>query len=414
MTDLCSLESGTMLSVETAQERIAAAIQSVSGTEKVALKHALGRVMAEYVRSPLDIPHDRNAAVDGYAFSSYDIDATQAFRLRVAGISWAGKPFQGQMTAGECIRIFTGAVVPSEADSVVMQEFVTVDGDHAVFPSAVPMRRFVREIGEDIKRGELLFGAARKLTAFELGLFASAGIYDVTVKRPITIAFFSTGDELTGVGQPLMPGKIHDSNRYLLGGLLTNPCYRTADMGVIGDDMKKLEDVLGKAAQNHDVIITTGGASVGDADFIAQILERLGEVHLWKIAMKPGKPLAFGKIGKAFFFGLPGNPVSVAVTFQQIVEPALQRLAGLAPGKALRFKATLTAPLKKEPGRLEFQRGILTQGVGGEFFVSSAGGQGSHMLGSLSHSNCYIILPADCDGLRANDQVWVEPFRNSL
>jgi molybdopterin molybdotransferase len=412
MTDSCSLEP--MLSVEAALDTIASAIQPVSGTEKVTLKHALGRVAAEPVHSPLDIPHDRNAAVDGYAFSSRDIDLTQAFRLHLAGVSWAGNPFRGRLKAGECIRIFTGAVVPVEADSVVMQEFVAVDGDEIIFPAAVAARRFVREIGEDVRRGNLLCGEGKKLTAVELGLLASAGIYDVTVKRPVNIAFFSTGDELTGIGRPLSPGKIYDSNRYILGGLLSDPCYRAVDLGVIGDDRRQLEEALSQAALNHDVIITTGGASVGEVDFITQILERLGEVHLWKIAMKPGKPLAFGKIGKAFFFGLPGNPVSVAVTFQQMVEPALKRLTGQTPDKALRIKATCTAPLKKEPGRLEFQRGILTQNAQGEFFVASAGGQGSHRLGSMSQSNCYIVLPADCGGVKANEQVWVEPFRTSL
>ncbi|WP_024298494.1 gephyrin-like molybdotransferase Glp [Methylomicrobium lacus] len=412
MTDLCSREA--LLSIEAARARIAAAIQPVSGSDRVTLQHALGRVLADPVRSPLNIPRDRNAAVDGYAFSSRDIDVRQPFHLRLAGVSWAGKPFLGQLSAGECVRIFTGAVVPNEADSVVMQEFVSVDGDHIEFPAAVPARRFVREIGEDVKRGELLCRAGKKLGAIELGLFASAGIYDVAVKRPVTIAYFSTGDELTGIGQPLAPGKIHDSNRYILGGLLADPGYRASDLGVIGDDRQQLEDALSQAALNHDVVITTGGASVGEADFIQQVLERLGEVHLWKIAMKPGKPLAFGRIGNAWFFGLPGNPVAVAVTFQQIVEPALRRLVGLAPANPLRIKATLTTPLKKERGRLEFQRGILTQDADGEFFAASAGGQGSHMLGAMSASNCYIILPADCGGVPAGEPVWVEPFRTAL
>ncbi|WP_374090295.1 gephyrin-like molybdotransferase Glp [Methylomicrobium lacus] len=412
MTDLCSREA--LLSIEAARARIAASIRPVAGVERVTLPHALGRVLAEPVRSPLDIPHDRNAAVDGYAFSSRDIDAWQPFRLRLAGVSWAGKPFQGLLKAGECVRIFTGAVVPSAADSVVMQEFASVDGGHIEFPAAVPARRFVREIGEDVKRGEFLCGAGKKLGAIELGLFASAGIYDVAVKRPVTIAYFSTGDELTGIGQPLAPGQIHDSNRYILGGLLDDPHYRAADLGVIGDDRRQLEDALSQAALSHDVIITTGGASVGEADFIQQVLAGLGEVHVWKIAMKPGKPLAFGKIGNAWFFGLPGNPVAVAVTFQQIVEPALRRLVGLAPANPLRIKATLTTALKKEIGRLEFQRGILTQDAAGEFFVACAGGQGSHMLAAMSASNCYIILPTDCGGVPAGEPVWVEPFRTAL
>ncbi|MGR8941180.1 MAG: molybdopterin molybdotransferase MoeA [Gammaproteobacteria bacterium] len=414
MTDLCSRENEPLLSVEAARESIASALQPISGAEKIALKHALGRVLAEPIFAPLDLPRERNAAVDGYAFNSRDIDSLQDFRLRLAGASWAGKPFRGRLHSGECLRIFTGAVVPSEADSVVMQEFVGVDGSDILFPAATPARRFVREAGEDVRCGDLLCGEGQKLTAIDLGLLASTGIYDVAVKRPLNIAFFSTGDELSGVGQPLSAGKIYDSNRYILGGLLADPCHRAADLGVIGDDRRLLEEVLSHAAANHDVIITTGGASVGEADFIKPILERLGEVYLWKIAMKPGKPLAFGKIGKACFFGLPGNPVSVAVTFRQMVEPALRRLTGAEPTVPLRIRAICSTPLKKEPGRLEFQRGILTQQEPGEFSVRSAGGQGSHQLGSMSQSNCYIILPAECGGVAAGETVIVEPFAARL
>jgi molybdopterin molybdotransferase len=412
MADPCSFEP--TLSVEAALDRIAAAVQPVSGAERVALKHALGRVADAPVRAPLPMPLYRNAAVDGYAFNSREFDGKGPVRLRLAGTSWAGNPFRGRLQAGECIRIFTGAVVPDQADSVVMQELAAAAGNEVLFPAAAELRRFVREAGEDVKRGDLLCGEGKRLTAVDLGLLASVGIYDVAVKRAVNIAFFSTGDELAGIGQPLSAGRIYDSNRYLLGGLLADPCYRAADMGVVGDDREQLEAALSRASLNHDVIITTGGASVGEADFIAEILGRLGKVHLWKIAIKPGKPLAFGQIGKAFFFGLPGNPVSAAVTFQQLVAPALRRLAGEAPGRPLRIRATCTAPLKKEPGRLEFQRGMLTQNAQGEFFVAAAGGQGSHRLGAMAQSNCYIILPADCCGVRANESVWVEPFGTSL
>ncbi|WP_336885023.1 molybdopterin molybdotransferase MoeA [Methylomicrobium sp. RS1] len=412
MADPCSLEP--MLSAEAALDRIVSAVQPVSGAERSALKHALGRVAAEPVRAPLPIPHYRNAAVDGYAFGSIEFERNRPVRLRVAGASWAGHPFRGRLNRGECIRIFTGAAVPDQADSVVMQEFAAADGDEIVLPAAVELRRFVREIGEDLQQGELLCGEGKKLTAADLGLLASAGVYDVAVKRPVNIAFFSTGDELIGIGQALSAGRIYDSNRYMLGSLLIDPCYRAADLGVIGDNREQLEAALKRAAQNHDVIITTGGASVGEADFIAEVLGRLGEIHLWKIAMKPGKPLAFGKIGKAFFFGLPGNPVAVAVTFRQMVEPALKRLAGQAPAHPLRIRAICTVPLKKEPGRLEFQRGVLTQNAQGEFFVAAGGGQGSHLLGAMARSNCYIVLPADCGGVRANEAVWVEPFGVAL
>jgi molybdopterin molybdotransferase len=412
MADPCSLEP--MLSFEAALDRIVSALQPVAGTERVTLKQALGRVAAEPVRAPLPMPHDRSAAVDGYAFRSADLDGVRPVRLRVAGASWAGKPFQGRLNRGECVRIFTGAVVPDQADSVVMQEFAAAAGDTVALPADVGLRRFVREIGEDVQQGDLLCGEGKRLSAVDLGVLASAGVYEVAVKRPVTIAFFSTGDELTGIGQALAAGRLYDSNRYLLGGLLADPCYRAADLGVVGDSRELLEAALSGVAPDHDVIITTGGASVGEADFIAEVLGRLGEIHLWKIAMKPGKPLAFGKIGKAFFFGLPGNPVAVAVTFRQMVEPALRRLAGQAPASPLRLRAICTVPLKKEPGRLEFQRGMLTQNAQGEFFVAAGEGQGSHLLGAMSRSNCYIVLPADCAGVRANEPVWVEPFGASL
>lgn len=412
--DLCSLEGDAMLPFDVARARIAAALAPIGGAETVALGRALGRVLAVPIHAPRDMPHERNAAVDGYAFDSRAIDRQAPFRLRVAGISWAGKPFTGGLSAGECVRVFTGARVPDAADSVVMQEFVAADGEHATFPAGVPARRFVRAVGEDVKGGQCLFAAGHQLNAIDLGLLAAAGVCDVSITRPLRIAFFSTGDELTGLGQPLASGKIYDSNRYLLGASLSDPCFRAADLGVVGDDLPCLEAAMTDAAAHYDVLITTGGASVGDADLIARTLERLGTLHVRKIAMKPGKPLIFGTLGAAFFFGLPGNPVAVAVTLQHIVLPALRQLAGMPPARPLRFQATLAEALKKEPGRLEFQRGRLAQDASGEFVVSAGGGQGSHLLGAMSASNCYIVLPADCGGVGEGEKVWVEPFRLAL
>lgn len=411
MIDPCSLEPRSLLTLQEALERIANAIHPIAGEEKVVLKNALGRVVSRSVYSPIDIPRDRNAAMDGYAFSSRDINRGQPFSLRLAGSSWAGKPFQGHLRTGECIRIFTGAVVPASADSVVMQEQAQVHGQTINFPANIKAYQYIREAGEDIKQDSLLCAEAKKLMAADLALLAAAGIYELSVKRRIRIAFFSTGDELTAIGQPLTPGKIYDSNRYSLSGLLADPCYSVADRGVVADDRQLLETCLIEASKHYDVIITTGGASVGDADYIKDILDRLGQVAIWKIAIKPGKPLAFGTLGGCYFFGLPGNPVSAIVTFQQIVAPALKRLSGAHHEKPLRFKAICTTPLKKETGREEFQRGILTQDENGEFFVASSGGQGSHRLGSLSQSQCYIVLPADCSGVQAGATVVVEPFK---
>lgn len=410
MIDACSQESRSILSIEDALDSINAAVHPVSDTEKLALKNALGRVQAESVYSPINIPHDRNAAMDGYAFASRDIADGQAFTLSLAGTSWAGRPFEGALQAGQCIRIFTGAVVPDEADSVIMQEQVQVQQQAIHFPADTRVLQNVREIGEDVKQGCCLIAQPKKLTAVDLGLLASAGVDQVTVKRQLKIAYFSTGDELTALGRPLEPGKIYDSNRAMLGGLLADPGYSVVDLGVIPDNKQLLEDSFIEASKSYDVIITTGGASVGEADYVKEILQSCGEVNFWKIAIKPGKPLAFGKIGQCYFFGLPGNPVAVVVTFQQIVAPALRQLSGTPSAKPLRLAATCTTALKKSPGRQEFQRGILSQDERGEFLVASAGQQGSHILSSMSQSGCYIVLPKECKGVQAGDRVTVEPF----
>lgn len=412
MMDLCNQESSGLLQVSEALERIRTAVAPVSDSEAVTLENAAGRVLSEPVYSPINIPYDDNAAMDGYAFAGAGagLDTGQAFSLKLAGISWAGQPFSGNLQAGECIRIFTGAVMPIQADSVVMQEQVRVDGQIVHFPAGTPLYQNVRKAGEDIQQGGLLCAAPKNLTVYDLGLLASAGVEKVTVKRKVKIAFFSTGDELTAIGQPLQPGKIYDSNRYLLAEFLKDPCYRVTDLGVIADNKPLLQDSLIKAAQNHDVLITTGGASVGDADYVRDILASCGQVNFWKLAIKPGKPLAFGKIGACHFFGLPGNPVSVIVTFRHLVAPALKQLAGAPRQKTLRLTATCTGALKKTPGRMEFQRGVLSQDENGDFRVDSAGRQGSHILGAISRANCFIVLPAECDGVTAGSKVTIEPF----
>jgi len=408
--DVCSADIKPMLTLEEALEKINSALSPVDDTETIDLKNAKGRVLAHPLYSALNLPGDRNAAMDGYAFSSSDKADEQAFTLRLAGTSWAGRPFNGVLERGLCIRIFTGAVVPESLDSVIMQEQVSADGDAVHFPAHTRTGQNIREAGEDVKKGGLLCAAAKKLTIADMGLLAAAGIADCAVKRRLKIVFFSTGDELAALGQALESGKIYDSNRYLLNGLLADTCHTVVDGGVIADDKKQLEDTLRQAAADYDVIITTGGASVGEADYIKEILEQCGEITFWKIAVKPGKPLAFGKIGNCHFFGLPGNPLAVMVTYQQLVAPALQRLSGTPAAKPLRLTATCTSTLKKSPGRQEFQCGILTQDDGGKFFAASAGPQGSHRLSTVHKANCYIILPIDCKGVEAGAQVVVEPF----
>jgi molybdopterin molybdotransferase len=291
-----------------------------------------------------------------------------------------------------------------------MQEHVTALENVITFPANCRPFQNVRAIGEDVKQHSLLLNAPKKLSAADLGLLAAAGIDEIAVHPKIKIAIFSTGDELVPLGQELDSGKIYDSNRYILHGLLADPCFEVFDMGVLADDKVLVEQSLIIAAENNDVIITTGGASVGDADYIQQVLAECGEVSFWKIAMKPGKPLAFGKIGKCRFFGLPGNPIAVMATFEKIVRPALMQLAGEPAVKPLQLKATCQSRLKKSPGRLEYQRGVFQQIQPNTFVVESAGQQGSHILSSMSRANCYIVLPEECGGVQAGEEVILEPF----
>ena len=408
MIDLCSQESSPMLSIEDALARIKNTIHPLKASETVLLKDALGRILSEAVYAPINSPNETNSAMDGYAFSSAEITKGREFSLNLIGTSWAGRPFKGVLQAGQCIRVFTGAVVPSEADSIIMQEHVESDGQWIHFPIDTIGGQHIREVGEDMQQGSLLFASPKKLNAIDLGLLASAGVCEVSVSRPVKIAFFSTGDELTELGKPLFSGQIYDSNRYALHGLLNDINYIATDMGVIGDDKQLLEESFIEAAKNHDVIITTGGVSVGEADYVKEILSRCGEVNFWKIAIKPGKPLAFGKIGDCYFFGLPGNPVAVIVTFQYIVSPALKHLLGATETKTIKLAAICTSTLKKAPGRQEYQRGILTQDAAGNFFVASSGKQGSNIMKSLSEANCYIVLPVACEGIQAGERVMID------
>jgi molybdopterin molybdotransferase len=399
-------EKKPLLSVNEAKQRIYNAILPLVASEILPLKNAFGRILAKTVFSPINLPIACNSAMDGYAFSSEFF----AEKLTCVGVSWAGKPFANELKSGECVRIFTGAVLPENTDSVVMQENVTVDRSQITFSTDIKLKENVREIGEDVKISDVLCEAGKTLSAIDLGLLASAGVEKVTVIRKVKIAYFSTGDELVGLGENLEIGKIYDSNRYSLHGLLQNPCYEIFDGGVIADNKEILKNTLQEAAKNFDVIITTGGASVGDADFVKEALDELGEVNFWKMAMKPGKPLAFGKIGVCYFFGLPGNPVAVTTTFDVIIKSALARLSGANFSKPFEIRAICASELKKSRGRQEFQRGILRQDNTGKFHVFTTGNQGSHILSSASSANCYIVLDADCTGVEIGEFVRVMPF----
>ncbi|MEQ1637605.1 MAG: gephyrin-like molybdotransferase Glp [Methylococcales bacterium] len=408
--DTCSLDAKRLLSLEQALHKIHAAILPLTNQEQVTLKTALGRILATDVINPMNLPRERNSAMDGYAFCSADLHGKAPLILRQIGTSWAGKPFDSIVKAGECVRIFTGGVLPEGTDSVIMQEQVEVIEAHIQLPAAAMPKQCVREVGEDSRLGEILLPAGKKLTATDIGLLAAVGLYDISVIRPLKIAFFSTGDELVAIGQALASGQLYDSNRYTLHALLNEPCFSSTDLGVVRDDPESLQNLLTSSAEHYDVIISTGGASVGAADHIQEVLAHCGEMNFWKIAIKPGKPLAFGKIGACYFFGLPGNPAAVIATFKQVVTPALQQLCGMQAIKPWRFNATSLQNLKKQAGRLEFQRGILSQTANNDFEVRPAGAQGSHLLSTFSQANCYIVLSAECQGIKAGEQVTVEPF----
>jgi len=380
--------------VAKARELIARFLQPVTATERLSVRAALGRVLAEDVVSPLNVPAHDNSAMDGYAVRFADLKGDGEATLKVTGTAFAGAPFQGTVKAGECVRIMTGGVVPAGADTIVMQEHVKAVQDRVTIGPGHRKGQNLRRAGEDLAVGQVALKRGLPLRPAEVGLIASLGIGEVTVYRRLRVAFFSTGDELVSIGTQPREGQIYDSNRYTIHGMLTRLGCEVLDMGVVRDDPKLLEKAFHDAAAAADVVITSGGVSVGEADFVKELLNKLGEVVFWKIAMKPGRPLAYGRIGAAHFFGLPGNPVSVMVTFYQFVRDALLKLSGRDPVPPLpTFKVPCVSSLKKAPGRTEFQRGVLQCDAHGTWSVRVTGEQGSGILRSMSEANCFIILP---------------------
>lgn len=404
------------LPVERARELILSLLSPVAGSQRVFVREALDRVLAADVISPINVPDHDNSAMDGYALRHADLGAEET-RLRLIGTSFAGRPYTGTVQAGECVRIMTGAVMPAGADTVVMQEVVRADGPQIGIPAGQRAGQNVRYAGEDLHAGDAAVRAGHRLRPAELGVVASLGIAEVSVRRRVRVALFSTGDELRSIGSTLETGQIYDSNRYTLWGMLTRLGCEVIDMGNVADDPAALETALREAAACADAIVTSGGVSVGDADFVKQLMEKLGEVAFWKIAIKPGRPMAFGRIaadGKdgdgAWLFGLPGNPVAVMVTFYQVVLPALLKLAGVSPALTFpSFAARCSEPLKKARGRTEFQRGILSR-ENGEWCVRPTGAQGSAILTSMSEADCFIVLEMERGAVAAGETVTVQPF----
>ena len=404
-------DPNSMLVVK-ARQFIKQYLEPVAETEIVTLHESLGRVIAQDILSPANVPNYDNSAMDGYAFNAQDLNTTS---LKVIGTAFAGKAFNGAVASGECVRIMTGAAMPQGADTVAVQEKVLRDGDSIQFTETPKPRANVRYAGEDLQQGQNVLSAGHLMQPADLGLLASLGVAEVKVYRKLKVAFFSTGDELVAIGKPLASGQVYDSNRYTLYGMLTRLGVEIIDLGAIADNPLQLEETLLNAAAQADVIITSGGVSVGEADYMKELLSKHGQVMFWKIAMKPGRPLAYGKVGHAHYFGLPGNPVAVMVTFYQFVRDALLSLMGQTETKPLpTFMVECTTPIKKLSGRTEFQRGILYTDAAGTWKVKPTGAQGSAILSSMSLANCFIVLDEKIGNLDAGAMVQVQVLQGII
>ena len=403
------------LSVAQAREAIRRTLVPIRDCEQVPIRSALGRVLAEDCISPINVPGHTNSAMDGYALSGSDLPREGGRSYRVIATVFAGQQLQESCEPGQCVKVMTGAPMPPGTDTVVMQEQVEKLGDDRVrIDSRQRSGQNVRQAGEDIAQGAAVLRAGRVLTAADLGVLASLGFAELKVRRRPRVAFFSTGDELRSIGETLAEGEVYDSNRYSLFALLTELGVDMVDLGVVKDDRHALEAGFREASGMADVVITSGGVSVGDADYTKEILERSGKMSFWTIAMKPGRPLTFGRLGGATFFGLPGNPVAVMLTFHQFVRPALAYLAGGNWPAPLVVPARAQQALRKKPGRFEFVRGILSYDEHGDLSVRPSGAQGSGVLTSMSRANCYILLGEDCAGVDEGESVAVEPFSTRL
>ncbi|MGD8567923.1 MAG: molybdopterin molybdotransferase MoeA, partial [Gammaproteobacteria bacterium] len=385
--------------------------------ERIAVRDGLHRVLSTDIVSPMSVPSYTNSAVDGYAVNYDDLTPdSKNHKLPVAGTAWAGRPYNDIVGRGQAIRIMTGALMPDGCDTVIMQEDAkTLNTDVIVDVSRYKRGHNVRKAGEDLVKGTVAISKGTKLKAADLGLLASLGIHDINVYRKLRVAFFSTGNELRSVGQPLQKGEIYDSNRYTLLGMLQSLHMDIVDLGVVSDDRDALMSALATAARQCDAVITSGGVSVGDADFMREAVMQSGHIHFWQVAMKPGRPLAYGTIHNTPYFGLPGNPVAVMVTFYQLVQPSLLQLSGvqsIAPPPT--FKVRSASTFRKRPGRTEFQRAILKQDSRHELQVHSTGMQGSGILQSMSKANCFVVLDHNSEGVNAGEWVDVQPFNGVI
>ncbi|QPN89542.1 molybdopterin molybdotransferase MoeA [Proteus vulgaris] len=402
-----------LLSLDEALEKLLEKPLAITDTLNIPLNNAADYILSADITSPLNVPPFDNSAMDGYGLRYADLDTQTP--LPVAGKSFAGIPFEGELPAGQCVRIMTGAMVPTGVDTVIMQEEAEVTEHGVHFSQPAKKGQNIRRIGEDIKENDIVLSAGTKLSTAQLPLITSLGIATVQVYRRLKVAVFSTGDELQTIGQPLKTGQIYDTNRFAVRLMLEKLGCEVLDLGVIPDSPEKLRETFKKADQEADLVISSGGVSVGEADYTKQILDEIGEIGFWKLAIKPGKPFAFGRLHNAWFCGLPGNPVSATVTFYQLVQPLIARLSGFSHWKApQRFQAITQSPLKKSVGRLDFQRGIASINAEGVWQVDTSGHQGSHVYSSFSVANCFIVLERERGKVAAGETVTIELFNSLL
>jgi molybdopterin molybdotransferase len=386
-------------------------VSPVTEEETLGIFQALDRTLAQDVISPISVPPHDNSAMDGYAFDGAQLSLSQALRLRVVGTALAGAAWHGTVQAGDCVKIMTGAVMPAGLDTVVPQELAELEGEHInVAPGRLQAGDNRRHLGEDVKAGQAALRRGERLGPAALGLLASLGIAQVSVLRRLRVAYFSTGNEILSVGEPPREGAVYDSNRYTVFGLLTRLGCEVLDLGVVPDEPVALESAFLNAAQQADAIITSGGVSVGEADYTKAMMKKLGDVAFWKIAMRPGRPMAVGRIGRSVLFGLPGNPVAVMVTFLAFVRPALLQMMGSTSPAPPLLKARSLEPLRKKPGRTEYQRGTVTRQANGSLAVCTTGNQGSGVLSSMVQANGLIVLHHQQGDVAVGDEVDVMMF----
>lgn len=398
-----------LLPMEDAIQRMLEQVTPVIETETLALHEALDRILAHAVTATMNVPAHANSAMDGYALRAADSHEP----LQLIGTSLAGHPFDGELTPGTCVRIMTGALIPAGADCVVMQENTQAQGEVITPTQSARVGENIRQCGEDIAEGDEVLNQGKRLGPVDIGLLASLGIHQVSVYRRLRVAVLSTGDELTPPGQTLPAGNIYDSNRYAIIALLQRLAVEVIDLGLIPDQSDAIRSALRQAAEQADAVISSGGVSVGDADFVKDILAQLGQIGFWKVAIKPGKPFAFGSLGQARFFGLPGNPVSALVTLHQLALPVLQRMAGEVSEPPLTLNIKAVTAFKKRPGRADYQRARLSN-INGETQVASNRAQGSGILTSFTHANCYVALEQERGKVEEGEMVRALPFDRFL